>query len=86
MSVQLQLKIFATIASVSGAILLVKPALILQSPLEPHISRLTGLPSIKADSSTLAPAGIAISAIGFIYWATIWSGDDKFVKISGKKL
>src|SRR5271170_5442084 len=83
MSVLLQLKIFATIASLSGAILLINPAILLQSPLDPMIVRWTGLPSSKADPAALAPAGIAISAIGMVYWCAIWSGDDKFVMVSG---
>jgi len=83
MSVLTQLKIFATIASISGATLLINPALILKSPLDPIMMRLTGLPSSTADPAALAPAGIAISAIGMIYWCAIWSGDDKFVMVSG---
>ena len=84
MSVLLQLKIFATIASISGALLLIKPAILLKSPLDPIIVRWTGLPSSNADPAAIAPAAIAISAIGMIYWCAIWSGDDKFVMVSGK--
>src|SRR5271170_7915422 len=83
MSVLLQLKIFATIASLSGAILLIKPAILLKSPLDPIIVRWAGLPSSNADPAAVAPAGIAISAIGMIYWCAIWSGDDKLVLVSG---
>lgn len=86
MPVLLQLILFAILCSVSGIILLVDPALLLRSPLERTIARLTGLPSSTADPAALAPAGIAICAIGYIYWAAIWSGDDKFVRYSGKPI
>ena len=83
MSVLVQLKIFAIICTVCGTTLLVNPELLLKSPLDPIVARYTGLPSLTADPAALAPSGIAIFAIGLIYWCAIWSGDDKFVMISG---
>jgi hypothetical protein len=83
MSVLLQLKLFSTIAILSGIILLTYPSLLLRSPLEPAIVRLTGLPSSTIDQAALAVAAIPITAIGYIYWCSIWSGDDKFVRASG---
>ena len=83
MSVLLQLQIFATLCTVSGATLLIRPELLLRSPIDDAIVRLTGLPSSSVDPVALAPAAIPICAIGYIYWAAIWSGDDKLVRFSG---
>jgi hypothetical protein len=83
MSVLLQLEIFAGVAIGSGLCLLTKPSLLLRSPLEPYLTRYTGLPSTTTNPADLTIAAIPIMAIGFIYSCAIWSGDDKFVRVSG---
>ena len=59
------------------ATLLINPALILKSSLDPIMVRLAGLLSSTADPAALAPAGIAISAIDMIYFLTIGKIDPK---------
>jgi len=86
MSVEFQLILFATVCTISGFALLINPSLLLNSPLEPHIVRLTGLPSTVPDPATLAPAGIAILAIGAINFCAVYSGDDKFAQFVGMVL
>jgi hypothetical protein len=86
MSVLLQMKLFAGVCTVSGITLLTRPSLILRSPLEPSIVRLTRLSSSTLDPAALAVAALPIMSIGNIFWASIWSGDEKFVKISGTLL
>jgi hypothetical protein len=83
MSVEFQLTLFATVGTISGLALLINPSLLINSPLEPHIVRLTGLPSTVPDPAALAPAGIAILAIGTINFCAVYSGDDKFAQFVG---
>ena len=84
MSVPLQLGLFSSLAFASGTTLLVRPSIILRSPLEPYLRALTGLPSTPLDNQLLAIAAIPIFAIGLIYFAVILTGDEKFVRFSGK--
>jgi hypothetical protein len=85
MSVLFQLKLFSSVAILSGVTLLTKPAVLLRSPLEPYLTCYTKLPSTTINPPDLTIAAIPIMAIGFIYACSIWSGDDKFVRISGTK-
>jgi hypothetical protein len=83
MSVPFQLNLFAAICTATGMTLLIRPSVLLNSPIEPFLHKVTGLPSLAADPATLAPAGVAIAAIGVIYWCAIYSGDDKFARNAG---
>jgi len=86
MSVATQVGIHATICTLSGFTLLLKPSLLLRSPLDPIISRFTGLPPTPIVPAALAPAAIAILAIGLMHWNSVWSGDDKLARASGELL
>jgi hypothetical protein len=83
MSVLLQLRTFAAIAIGSGGLLLIKPTLVLRSPLEPYLRSWTGLPSTPLEPLTLAVGAIPIIAIGVIYCAAMITGDEKLVRFSG---
>ena len=84
MSVRLQLVLFSSLAFASGTTLLIRPSIIVRSPLETHLRALTGLSSTPLDNQLLAIAAIPIFAIGLIYCAVIFTGDEKFVRFSGK--
>lgn len=85
MSVVFQLQIFSTLAIFSGLLLLTKPEWLLRSPLEPYLTYYTGLPSTTINRGDLTLTAIPIMAIGVIYACSVWSGDDKFVRVSGKR-
>jgi hypothetical protein len=83
MSVLLQLRVFASLAIGGGGLLVIKPTLILRSPLEPYLRSWTGLPSTPLEPLTLSIAAIPIIAIGAIYCAAMITGDEKLVRFSG---
>jgi hypothetical protein len=83
MSVLLQLRAFASLAIGVGGLLVIKPTVILRSPLEPYLRSWTGLPSTPLEPLTLAIAAIPIIAIGAIYCAAMLTGDEKLVRFSG---
>jgi len=73
----------ATICVISGIVLLLKPELLLRSPLEPYVVQWTGLPSAPLDRQALALTAIPVIALGYIHWMIIYTGDANMVRVSG---
>jgi hypothetical protein len=82
MSITTNLTIHATICVVAGIVLLVKPELVLNTPLDPYVVKWTRLPTTVIDRTVRAVVAIPIIAIGFINAMIVYTGDINMVRVS----